>query len=243
MSAANSVVVPPDLNPTHAECIGDVLVLHPLRGQQHNARSLAQPDARCLGSRQPRQLALLLIRQLNRLGYSQLLAPIQTEGEHWRQTSNLSLLKSQTLHQVSAGVLIGEPGGRAPATVAPDTLDERQFVGGPMEPWLGHALSAFMGFFAIMNPLANTPIFLGLTSTDSAAMQKRVARKSVLTAFALIAVFALAGKAIFTLFGITLPAFRIMGGILVALIGYQMLHGEQSKVQHPAQSDGGETPP
>lgn len=112
-----------------------------------------------------------------------------------------------------------------------------------MEPWLGHALSAFMGFFAIMNPIANTPIFLGLTSTDSAAMQKRIAGKSVLTAFVLIAVFALAGKTIFTLFGITLPAFRIMGGILVALIGYQMLHGEQSKVHHPDQPDGDDMPP
>ncbi len=112
-----------------------------------------------------------------------------------------------------------------------------------MEPWLGHALSAFMGFFAIMNPIANTPIFLGLTARDSTAMQKRIAGKSVLTAFVLIAVFALAGKAIFTLFGITLPAFRIMGGILVALIGYQMLHGEQSKVHHPDPADGDEAPP
>jgi multiple antibiotic resistance protein len=74
-------------------------------------------------------------------------------------------------------------------------------------------------------------------------MQKRIAGKAVLTAFVLIAIFALAGKAIFTLFGITLPAFRIMGGILVALIGYQMLHGEQSSVHHPASDEGTETPP
>jgi multiple antibiotic resistance protein len=42
---------------------------------------------------------------------------------------------------------------------------------------------------------------------------------------------------IFTLFGITLPAFRITGGVLVALIGYQMLHGEQSSVHQPTAAD------
>ena len=42
-------------------------------------------------------------------------------------------------------------------------------------------------------------------------------------AFGLVVVFALLGKLIFSLFGITLPAFQITGGVLVALIGYQML--------------------
>ena len=112
-----------------------------------------------------------------------------------------------------------------------------------MEGWVGHAPSAFMGFFAIMNPIANTPIFLGLTAADSPTMQRRIAGKAVLAAFVLVAIFALAGKAIFTLFGITLPAFRIMGGILVALIGYQMLHGEPSSVHHPAPGDGADPPP
>lgn len=94
-----------------------------------------------------------------------------------------------------------------------------------------HGLTVFLGFFAIMNPIANTPIFLGLTADDPMDVRKRVARRALLTAFALIVVFTVLGTAILTLFGITLPAFRIMGGILVALIGYQMLHGEQSRVQ------------
>jgi multiple antibiotic resistance protein len=93
-----------------------------------------------------------------------------------------------------------------------------------------HALTVFTGFFAIMNPIANTPIFLGLTAEQPADVKKRVAMKALLTAFILVVIFALLGKVIFKLFGITLPAFRIMGGILVALIGYQMLHGKQSPV-------------
>ena len=101
----------------------------------------------------------------------------------------------------------------------------------------GHILSVFMGFFAIMNPIANTPVFLGLTADDTPAVRRQVAAKALLTTFVLIVVFCLMGKLIFSLFGITLPAFRITGGVLVALIGYQMLHGEQSSVHQPTSAD------
>ena len=106
-----------------------------------------------------------------------------------------------------------------------------------MNDIIGHVLSVFMGFFAIMNPIANTPVFLGLTANDSPAERKRVAAKALLTTFVIILVFCLLGKLIFDLFGITLPAFRITGGVLVALIGFQMLHGEQSSVHQPASED------
>ena len=93
---------------------------------------------------------------------------------------------------------------------------------------IGEGLSVFMGLFAIMNPIANTPIFLGLTAEDSPEIRKRVAKKSLLLAFVLIVVFCLLGKLIFEMFGITLPAFRITGGALVAMIGYGMLQGTSS---------------
>jgi multiple antibiotic resistance protein len=102
---------------------------------------------------------------------------------------------------------------------------------------VGHALSVFMGFFAIMNPIANTPVFLGLTAEDDATTRRKVAFQAVLAAFLIIAVFCLLGAVIFKLFGITLPAFRIMGGVLVALIGYQMLHNAPSPVHHPSDAD------
>jgi multiple antibiotic resistance protein len=101
-----------------------------------------------------------------------------------------------------------------------------------MHELIGHALSVFMGFFAIMNPIANTPIFLSLTADDDPAIRKQVAMKALIAAFGIVLVFCLLGKLIFSMFGITLPAFRITGGLLVALIGYNMLHGEQSKVHH-----------
>lgn len=107
-----------------------------------------------------------------------------------------------------------------------------------MDAIIGHAFSVFMGFFAIMNPIANTPVFLGLTAENDSVDRRKIAAKALIVSFVIIVVLSAAGKLIFELFGITLPAFRIMGGILVALIGYQMLHGgEHSSVQHPSEED------
>ena len=103
-----------------------------------------------------------------------------------------------------------------------------------MHETTGHILTVFMGFFAIMNPIANTPVFLGLTASDSTAIRRRIAFKALIITFILIVFFILLGKLIFSLFGITLPAFQITGGILVFMIGLQMLHGQQSKVHSPA---------
>ena len=106
-----------------------------------------------------------------------------------------------------------------------------------MNELIGHTLSVFLGFFAIMNPIANTPIFLGLTAGDSPQVVRQVARNAMLLTFVLIVTFSLLGRFIFEMFGITLPAFRITGGILVGLIGYNMLQGEQSTVQTPTEED------
>ena len=107
-----------------------------------------------------------------------------------------------------------------------------------MDGFAAHLLSVFMGFFAIMNPVANTPVFLGLTADDDAATRRRVATRALVASALIIIVFCAAGKFIFTMFGITLPAFRITGGILVGLVGFHMLQGgESSSVQHPSDTD------
>ncbi|HYQ45318.1 MAG TPA: MarC family protein [Polyangiaceae bacterium] len=84
------------------------------------------------------------------------------------------------------------------------------------------------GFFAIMNPIANIPIFLGLTQGYGVEARRRVALRSTLIAFSTVAVFTLLGQLIFSMFGITIAAFRIAGGVIIFLIGYQMLQGEIS---------------
>lgn len=106
-----------------------------------------------------------------------------------------------------------------------------------MHDILIHTVTVFMGFFAIMNPLANVPIFLGLTAGDDEQTKKAVAFRSLILAFLIIASFAVAGKIIFELFGISLPAFRITGGLLVLLIGYHMVQGKDSSVHQLKEED------
>ncbi|NRB39147.1 MAG: MarC family protein [Pseudomonadales bacterium] len=109
-----------------------------------------------------------------------------------------------------------------------------------MNDFLPHLLSVFIGFLAIMNPIANTAVFVGLTAELSPVGRKRAAFKALMIAFFVIVVFSLLGRFIFDLFGITLPALRITGGILVFLIGYQMVQGNSSKMHHPQVSDTNE---
>lgn len=99
--------------------------------------------------------------------------------------------------------------------------------------FIGPLVVAFMAFLAIMNPLANLPVFLGLTAEDTPAQRRRIALRSLLITFGLIAVFAIGGKWIFEAFGITMPALRITGGVLVFLIGFHMVQGRASTVTHP----------
>ena len=94
-----------------------------------------------------------------------------------------------------------------------------------------HAVTVFLGFFAITNPIANTPVFLGLTANYDKSTVRAVALRSVSLAFLIVTVFAVGGKLIFELFGITLYALRIIGGILVVQIGFHMLQGRTSPVQ------------
>ena len=95
---------------------------------------------------------------------------------------------------------------------------------------LTYSLGVFMGFFAIMNPISNTPIFLGLVEGRGAKEKRQIARKATLTAFIIVAVFIILGKYIFEVFGITIPAFKITGGILIFYVGFEMLMSTKSKV-------------
>lgn len=98
-------------------------------------------------------------------------------------------------------------------------------------------ITVFIGFFAIMNPIANTPIFISLFGNKSEADKKKAAKLATLTAFAIVLAFVLLGKYIFELFGITIPAFKITGGILIFYIGFEMLMSKKSKVHNTDEVD------
>jgi|TARA_B110000261_G_scaffold160289_1_gene199630 multiple antibiotic resistance protein len=101
-----------------------------------------------------------------------------------------------------------------------------------MENLISYSLTVFMSFFAVMNPIANTPIFLGLTAGENSESKKKIARTASITAFIIVVSFIIAGKYIFELFGLTIPAFKITGGIIIFYIGFQMLMSQKSKMHN-----------
>jgi multiple antibiotic resistance protein len=97
---------------------------------------------------------------------------------------------------------------------------------------LTFSLTVFTGFFAIMNPIANTPVFLGLVGDRNAVERKTIARTSCITAFLIVVFFVIMGKYLFELFGITIPSFKITGGMLLFYVGFEMLQSKKSKIHH-----------
>ncbi len=98
---------------------------------------------------------------------------------------------------------------------------------------LGYIIHAAVSIFAVMNPLGNVPIFLSLTDGDTQAEQRRTARKAILIAFTILMIFLIFGHFIFTVFGITIAAFRVAGGILIFSIAYHLLQGKASHAHAP----------
>ncbi len=101
-----------------------------------------------------------------------------------------------------------------------------------MSGYVGFAITVFLGFFAIMNPITNIPIFLGLTGDADTQAKKRIAKSATITAFVIVIAFTVIGRYIFSFFGITIPAFKIAGGILVFYVGFEMLQSKQSTIHH-----------
>ena len=91
-----------------------------------------------------------------------------------------------------------------------------------MENILGYSLSVFISYFAIMNPIVNIPIFVKLTEGLEEKKKQEIAREASLIAFIIVACSILIGKYIFEIFGLTIPAFKIFGGIIIFYIGFQM---------------------
>lgn len=93
-----------------------------------------------------------------------------------------------------------------------------------------HGITVFMGFFAMLNPIGNIPVFLGMVQDFDKKTQNRVALRATFTAFIIITIFSVFGHIIFRVFGITVPAFQIAGGIIVFIIGFQMLNSKENPI-------------
>ena len=97
--------------------------------------------------------------------------------------------------------------------------------------WL-FAIAVFTGFFAINSPAGNIPIFLSLTKQADKQTKKKISRKATFTAFVIVTGFIILGKYVFDLFGITIPAFKITGGILIFFVGFEMIRSQESSIDN-----------
>lgn len=104
---------------------------------------------------------------------------------------------------------------------------------------MGSALEfAFVSFSAVLfvvDPFAAIPIFLAITTADSAAKRKQTAARAAFAAYLTLTLFALAGGVIFKMFGISLGAFKIAGGIMLLLMALDMMRAQPSRTRTTAE--------
>lgn len=90
-------------------------------------------------------------------------------------------------------------------------------------------LTAFVTLFLVIDPISMVPFFIALTNEHTAAQRRKIAFLSTGLSLVLLSVFAFAGDAILKTIGITMPAFRIAGGILLFLIAIDMLFEKRTE--------------
>ena len=94
------------------------------------------------------------------------------------------------------------------------------------------AIAVFTGFIAINNPVGNVPVFLSLTRQADRVTRRNISKKATFTAFIIVSGFIILGKYIFDFFGLTIPAFKITGGILVFFVGFEMIRAQVSSIDN-----------
>ena len=87
---------------------------------------------------------------------------------------------------------------------------------------LSFFLFTFSSLIALVNPVGISPVFVTLTQRFPAKDVSGIALRSTIAAMVILVTFAILGDFIFSFFGITLHAFRIVGGILFFRSGLKM---------------------
>ena len=93
-------------------------------------------------------------------------------------------------------------------------------------------LLAFTAFFTIINPLGTMPIFMTMTASLSKKQRKQTAKKATIVAFFTIITFAFSGQILFNFFGISVNSFRIVGGLIFFMMGWDMLQARLGSFKH-----------
>jgi len=98
-------------------------------------------------------------------------------------------------------------------------------------------ITAFISLFAIIDAIGNAPMFLSITPHNTHAERVKMAGKAGVAVFIILTVFALLGNRIFQVFGITIDAFRIAGGIILLKISLDMVEAKSLRTRHTPEED------
>ena len=90
-------------------------------------------------------------------------------------------------------------------------------------------LTSFVALFIIIDPIGLTPVFIAITQGMNDTLRRKVALRSVLVSAFVISFFIVGGETVLGFIGISMPAFRIAGGILLFLTALDMLFQRRSK--------------
>lgn len=75
------------------------------------------------------------------------------------------------------------------------------------------------------------PVFMSMTASLTPAQRRQTAIKAVIVSFGTLLLFAFTGQVLFKFFGISVNSFRIVGGVIFFMMGYDMLQARLSKVK------------
>jgi len=89
----------------------------------------------------------------------------------------------------------------------------------------------------MMNPLGSLSIFLDLTRKTSAIEQRKTAVEATIAILIIMLLTLWGGRVALSLLGITIPAFRFAGGIILLIMGFSMLQSKESPVSHTSADD------
>lgn len=103
-------------------------------------------------------------------------------------------------------------------------------------------ITAFVTMFVVIDPLGLAPLFVALTRGMPAQARRGIALRACLTAIGVLAVFGLFGEAVLGFVGISMPAFRVAGGILLFLTALDMLFERRAKRREDQTGEDREDP-
>lgn len=105
-----------------------------------------------------------------------------------------------------------------------------------MELYLSFALLCFTSFITLMNPLGVMPVFMTMTASLSSEERRQTAQKATIVAALSLIAFAFSGQLLFKFFGISVDSFRVVGGVIFFMMGYDMLQARLVKVKMSKES-------